>query len=136
MPSEAWWCYERIYLCMVWHLYAYAWHYKNEMIHKAMQTYMSSLLLHVSLMSIIYWFLFLTYSVNYLYWRPFCPGCYVSCPQVPIDRSRALQVGYQLSGRYWYALFAPELLVWSVWFRRVLFGMRDSVPTFMKIMYS
>ncbi|XP_075104041.1 uncharacterized protein LOC107766742 isoform X2 [Nicotiana tabacum] len=33
--------------------------------------------------------------------------------QVPIDRSRALQVGYQLSARCWCAPFASELLVWK-----------------------
>nr|XP_009780673.1 PREDICTED: uncharacterized protein LOC104229689 [Nicotiana sylvestris] len=34
--------------------------------------------------------------------------------QVPINRIRALQVGYQLSGRCWYAPFPPELLLGSV----------------------
>ena len=73
MPSEAWWCYERIYLCMVWHLYVYAWHCKYYWFTELF-IFIFWVFYSMFLMSIIYWFLSLTYSVHYLYWRPFCMG--------------------------------------------------------------
>nr|XP_016462977.1 PREDICTED: uncharacterized protein LOC107786058 [Nicotiana tabacum] len=56
--------------------------------------------------------------------------------QVPIDRSSVLQVGYQLSGRYWYTPFAPELVVWLVSFRQVLISMSGPCLGLMTFMYS